>query len=147
MRCICIWHRQKPAHSGTCARSFLFEGILPALAVRNRVPQNMRPLRHLNLPCTWQHLSNSWEGWCMSITEHWCLLADQAKLILSRWWRNLALWNTLSSDTILSETWTGTKWEMHHCRLTEIQCFGGIKTPLWGQLARLQESARSTCEN
>lgn len=47
-------------------------------------------------------------------------LADQAKLIISRWRGSLALWNMLGSNTIPSETSTGTKPEMIHCRLTEL---------------------------
>lgn len=60
---------------------------------KQRVQQKQRPLRHPNLPRTSQHLPNSWEGWCTSIAEHWCLLADQAEVV-SRWRGNLALWNT-----------------------------------------------------
>lgn len=148
MRCICIWHWEKTAHSGSCVWIFLFQGhFTTSCNKKHRIPQKRRPLRNPNLTCTSQHLPNSWKVWYASTAEHPCLLADQAKLIVSRWQGNLALWNTLSSNTIPSETWTGIKPQMPDCRLIEISHFGGIETSLWGQLVRLWESARSAYEN
>lgn len=146
VRCICIWHWEKTARSGICACSFLFQGILPLLAIRNR------------------EFNKNWDLWGIltSLVHHSISLiherADAHPLqSTDAFWQTKPksspggeeIWHseTYSSDTILSETWTGTKPETYRCRLIEVSCFAWIKTPLWGQLVRLWESARSACQN
>lgn len=123
-------------------RQPLFRAVLPLLAIANT------------------EFHKDWDLWGVLTTlTHYSssLIQERAGAHLHRdSWQirpnlsppdNLALWNTLSSDTILTGMWTEKKPELHCCRLIKVTHSGGVCIPLWCQLARRREIARSSCEN